>query len=105
MHPEDEWGLIRGDRASRIGGFGMGAIRVALLFGSAAIALALIIAPIAERQTRSNTAGSGLSNGLDTISTGSIAKTRNYTIRQSVLQATPNSICVIQENGTRIGDC
>ena len=43
----------RNDRGWSAGGAGMGILRITLLFGSAAVALALIIAPIADSQTRS----------------------------------------------------
>lgn len=100
---EDEWDLVRRTGTSRLGGAGMGALRVALLFGSAAIALGLIVAPIADRATRSQTAGLGA--GLDLTSTGSVGSGHLYTIRRSVLQPFPDSVCVIGDNGQRSGDC
>jgi len=82
---------------------GMGAVRVALLFGSAAIAIALILTPILERRTR-NVAIYG--PDLDWISTGSIDKEGSlFTVRRSVLQPSPDAICVIREDGTRSGAC
>ncbi len=50
---ENDWDVVRNDRGWPSGGAGMGILRITLLFGSAAVALALIIAPIAESQTRS----------------------------------------------------
>ena len=50
---ENEWDVVRNDRGWPTGGTGMGILRITLLFGSAAVALALIIAPIAESQVRS----------------------------------------------------
>ena len=44
MTPEDEWNAIRRRRAPLFGVAGMGMLRVALLFGSAAVALAVIAA-------------------------------------------------------------
>jgi hypothetical protein len=50
---EDEWDVVRNDRGGwPSGAAGVGILRIVLLFGSAAVALALIIAPIAENQTR-----------------------------------------------------
>ena len=92
---------MRMPQASRIGTAGMGALRIALLFGSAAVALALIVAPVAEKQFVRQ-AGVG---GLDHMSTGSIGRSDIYTVRRSVLQASPSSICIIQGNGRRSGDC
>ncbi len=108
MHPESEWNRIQDDRNSWLGVAGMGAVRVALLFGSAAVALALIIAPFAESQTRSYTAQfDSYPEGLDTMSTGSVASGQSgrYVVRRSVLQPSPDSICVIRSNGARSGDC
>jgi hypothetical protein len=102
MQPENEWTPRRGDTGDRLGMLGLSAVRMALIFGSAAVALALILAPIADRQTRNYYAQS---NGLDTMSTGSIGSGSRYTIRQSVLQPSPSSICVIQANGRRSGEC
>ena len=45
---ENEWDVVRNDRGWT-GGAGMGVLRITLLFGSAAVALALIVAPIAEQ--------------------------------------------------------
>jgi len=89
-------------RESMLGLAGMGVLRFTLLFGSAAIALALIIAPIAESQTRKFVGAPG----VDTMATGSVnSNTNNYTVRRSVLQDSPNAICVIRQNGTRSGNC
>jgi hypothetical protein len=65
----------------------------------------LIIAPIAESQTRSY-AEDSRPFGIDDIATGSIKKGGSvYTIRKSVLQPSPESVCVIKTSGQRIGDC
>ena len=50
---ENEWDVMRNDRGWPAGDAGMGMLRITLLFGSAAVALALIIAPIADSQTQS----------------------------------------------------
>jgi hypothetical protein len=101
---EDEWNVPRSDRDWPSGGTGMGILRITLLFGSAAVALALIIAPIAESQTRSIAARGGPA-GLDEMTTGSTGYRGEYTIRKSVLQSSPQTVCVIRDNGVRIGDC
>jgi hypothetical protein len=101
----DEWDVVKGERGWPSGATGMGILRITLLFGSAAVALALIIAPIADSQTRSY-ADADRPFGVDDIATGSIAKGGSvYTIHKSVLQPSPESICVIRSNGQRIGDC
>ena len=103
---ENEWDVVRNDRGWPFGSTGMGILRIALLFGSAAIALALILAPIAESQTRSYLARDSAPFGLDEFTTGSINKGGStYTIHKSVLQPSPDAVCVIQSNGRRAGDC
>src|SRR5262249_37679254 len=85
---ENEWDVVRNDRGWPARGAGMGILRIALLFGSAGVALALILPPIAESQTRSYLAQGGAPFGLDEITTGTIKKGGNsYTIRKSVLQS------------------
>jgi hypothetical protein len=77
-----------------------------LLFGSAAVALALILAPIADRHVSSGQpAQSARTSGLDVMTTGAIRYRGTYTERRSVLQPSPNSVCIIRDNGTRSGDC
>jgi hypothetical protein len=82
---------------------GFGSLRIALLFGAGAIALALLVAPIVDRQTRMQFASNP--DNLDRISTGSVPRSDRYTIRRSVLQTSPNSVCIIRSNGSRNGDC
>ena len=107
MWPEQNWnnGKKEDQPADFLGV--AGSLRFALIFGAAAIALALFVTPFAERQARALIA-SGPS-GLDTMSTGSISSDRGgggaYTIRRSVLQSTPQSVCIIRNNGSRTGDC
>ncbi|TIU59831.1 MAG: hypothetical protein E5W25_32140, partial [Mesorhizobium sp.] len=80
-----------------------------LLFGSAAVALALIAMPLLDSRTRLQSGRADFAGGLDTMSTGSIGNTgpigRTYTLRRSVLQPLPSSVCVIRDNGKRSGDC
>ena len=83
-------------------GFSM--LRVTLLFGSIAIAIAMLAVPLLQNGIR-QTSMDGQAAGLDTISTGSVRNGSRYTIRRSVLQPSPDAICVIRENGTRSGAC
>jgi hypothetical protein len=89
---------------SAINDAGFGALRVALLFGSAAIALALILVPIIQGVSKSGIYQAGLGK-LDSISTGTVGYDTRYTIHRSVLQKDPSAICVIHEDGSRIGNC
>jgi hypothetical protein len=100
MQPEQDRDQIQSARASLLGVAGTGVLRIALLFGSAAVALTLIMAPFAENYARSQVAG-----GFDMISTGSTPMKNSYTIRRSVLQPAPESVCIIRPNGSRSGEC
>ena len=76
-----------------------GALNLALLFGTAAIALSLIVTPmLASRSDDRRLAH--VQEDFDLITTGSIRPaekgTRHYSIRRSVLQETPGSVCVVQ---------
>jgi hypothetical protein len=105
MSLDREWDSIRPDRGFRAADAGMGILRITLLFGSAAIALALIATPFLDNQTRSQPGRDAFAGNFDAMSTGSIGRHETYTLRKSVLQASPNSVCVIRNNGTRSGDC
>jgi hypothetical protein len=97
------WGQASGAPARNI--LDSGAIRVALLFGSAAVAFTLILAPIIDRGAGNFIAKRGGSSGLDATATGSILKKRGYTVRRSILQGGPSSVCIIGENGAQSGKC
>lgn len=76
-----------------------GALNIALLFGTAAIALSLIVTPmLAEHRDDRHLAH--VQEEFDRITTGSIGSAdkapKHYTIRRSVLQETPGSVCIIQ---------
>lgn len=83
-----------------------GAVRVALLFGTAAIAVAAILTPVLSEKTTSARIASGPFD-YDRITTGSVPKNtkRTYTIRKSVLQDDVDAVCIIRPNGLRTGDC
>lgn len=97
----DDWDTIRKRSVPFLGTAGMGMLRVTLLFGSAAAALALILAPAADRYSRTQVVGM---ESVDYMSTGSIAPSSSYTIRRSVLQKT-GSVCIIHADGRQSGDC
>jgi hypothetical protein len=90
---------FKGERANRIG-----AVNVALLFGTAAIALSLILTPVLspdKNQMASSTMG------YDDIKTGSIptedGKVKRYTIRRSILQKNPGEVCIIDQDRNKTG--
>lgn len=103
MSADRDWEFSRNERAWRVEDAGIGALRIALLFGSVAVALALLIVPMLHRGT--GLFANGSAAGIDVMSTSSVSAGKTYTIRRSVLQDSPNSICIIRSNGTRSGDC
>jgi hypothetical protein len=86
-------------RTSRIG-----AVNMALLFGTAVIALSLIVTPLLAPDKDRMEAST---MGYDDIKTGSIptddGKVKRYTIRRSVLQDDPGEVCIIGQDGRRTG--
>lgn len=102
MNPEEQWNLVRGERTTRLETAGMGALRITLLFGSAVVAFALLATPILDMRTRPE---ARTMVDLDMTSTGSVQRGQAYTIRRSVLQPTPDAVCIIRANGQRSGQC
>lgn len=105
MLPESEWEAARGAGSGLTASAGFGVLRVALLFGSAAVAIALLATPLLSRVSESESRQFTGSPGVDYTQTGSIGYNGSYTVRRSVLQGSAGSICVIRDNGTRSGDC
>ncbi|MGB3831101.1 MAG: hypothetical protein WA975_04455 [Mesorhizobium sp.] len=98
-----DWESIRPARPFRMVDAGMGLLRLTLLFGSAAVALAMIVTPILDRHTRQRDMA-GYPAGLDMTVTGSIGS-GTYTLRRSVLQRSPEAACIIRNDGRLSGDC
>lgn len=110
MSIDRDWDAIRPDRFHGASEAGMGLLRITLLFGSAAVALALFATPYLDSRTRLQSTGDDLA-GIDMMSTasigsrGSTGRRDTYTLRRSVLQPLPSSVCVISNNGGNSGDC
>lgn len=101
--PNSDW-----EQASHAPAFNIldsGAIRIALLFGSAAVAFTLILAPIIDRGSGNVMARRGTPSGLDSLSTGAVASARGYTLRRSVLQDPAAPVCIIDQHGQENGRC
>ncbi|MCA0047314.1 hypothetical protein LB577_10130 [Mesorhizobium sp. B283B1A] len=105
MSLDRDWDSIRPDRSFRVADAGMGVLRITLLFGSAAVALALIATPFLDSRTRSQSVRDDFSGGVDMTATGSVSHRSIYTVRRSVLQAQPSSVCIIRSDGRSSGDC
>ncbi|CCV05188.1 conserved hypothetical protein [Mesorhizobium metallidurans STM 2683] len=105
MSLDRDWDSIRPDRFRSASEAGMGLLRLTLLFGSAAVALALFATPYLDSRTRLQSTGDDFGSGVDMMSTASIGRRDTYTLRRSVLQPLPGSVCVISNNGSNSGDC
>ncbi len=103
MHPKDDWNAIPRDRTWPLLGAGIGAVRAALLFGAVAVAFALMMVPIVDKRSRDWARTD--TPRLDSFKTGTVSARETYTVRRSVLQASPTSVCTISSNGERSGDC
>ncbi len=105
---DDEfWKTVRNRQRATYRSGKTGALNIALLFGTAAIALSLIVTPmLAERSDQKRLAH--VQEDFDMLTTGSIkpveSGSKHYTIRRSVLQETPGSVCIVQGYGVN-GDC
>ncbi|MFD1745168.1 hypothetical protein ACFSE1_06815 [Rhizobium helianthi] len=99
---EEFWKTVRAQKRASNRSGKTGVLNIALLFGTAAIALSLIVTPmLANRQDTRKLAH--VQEEFDQITTGSISKDekapKHYTIRRSVLQDTPGSVCIVQGYG------
>ncbi|MGL4488200.1 MAG: hypothetical protein ACRCU5_01995 [Rhizobiaceae bacterium] len=103
MNSDDEWDLVQGNDESALEPAKSGVLRISLLFGSIAVAFALFLVPIANRQS-SDIARANVSS-LDLISTGATSRANEYTIRKSVLQSKASSECILRSDGSSVGDC
>ncbi|MDO1584134.1 hypothetical protein [Rhizobium oryzicola] len=96
---EDSWKTVRARQRAAHSSGKTGALNIALLFGTAAIALSLIVTPmLAKREDSRHLAQ--VQEEFDLITTGSIKSQdkspKHYTIRRSVLQESPGSVCIVQ---------
>jgi len=98
--PEDDYYPPSTSRLQAASG---GLIRLTLLFGSAVVGIALIAVMVINNHFGDTMADAG--SGVDYTPTGSIGYPGTYVLRRSVLQPSPNSVCIIRDNGTRSGDC
>lgn len=96
---EEFWKTVRVRRRATYRSGRTGALNIALLFGTAAIALSLIVTPMLS-EDRDARRLAHVQEEFDLLTTGSITPankgSRHYTIRRSVLQETPGSVCIIQ---------
>ena len=108
MNDERDWAEIEPPSTSSMTDAGFGALRITLLFGSLAIAVALFVAPLMDRGDPARVASSTYFRNLDRTATGTAGKTvgyTQYTVRRSVLQSNPRALCIVHANGMQSGDC
>jgi len=82
-----------------------GVLNLSLLFGTAVIALTLILTPMLTSKT-DNKVLADAPIAYDNISTGSIPSSptaKRYTVRRSVLQEMPGAVCIIDGDGSKSG--
>lgn len=105
---EEFWKTVRAQRRGTIRSGKTGVLNLALLFGTAAIALSLIVTPMLANRSDSRRLAH-VQEDFDMITTGSIKPAekgpRHYTIRRSVLQETPGSVCIVQGSGSAPTPC
>ena len=84
---------------------GTGLFRATLLFGSIAVALALIVVPNADHQSKQIAASRAQT--LDPITTGSNTRSdhQRYVSRRSVLTDPSKGPCLLFPDGTQRGAC
>lgn len=89
-----------------------GALKMAMFFSAAVIALTAFVAPYAT--DRAQEFAFSQPDPYDQLTTGSISTvtafepgepSRVYTIQRSILQETPGALCIVNVNGSKTGDC
>ncbi|WP_421856933.1 hypothetical protein [Oricola sp.] len=108
MNDERDWADIRPQSVTAIGEAGWGMLRITLLFGSLAIAVALFLTPLLDRDGSTRFAASSIYGGIDRTATGTargVQGRNQYTIRRSILQTDPGGVCIIHSNGAKSGNC
>lgn len=102
---DDFWKAVREKEQVSAASRRTGVLNIALLFGTAIVALTLILTPMLSDRSRTSVLASA-PDEFDTITTGSIPKSeggKRYTIRRSILQDSPGQICVFQGYGSGAG--
>lgn len=105
MADEDLWNDVRVRRRTAYASYRTGALNLALLFGTAVVALTLILTPILAGK-QDNRSMALIEDDFDRIMTGSVPPRehgKSYSIRRSILQETPGSVCIVEGYGN--GGC
>ncbi len=104
MRDDDFWETVQEKDFSRAGTTRTGALNLALLFGTAVIAIALVLTPVLSSKTDKRMMAN-VPDEFDMMSTGSIPAQhgKRYTVRRSVLQEMPGAVCVVNGDGRDSG--
>lgn len=103
MRNSEFWLSVETDAGRKGAGKRVGPVRVALLFGTMGVALALLLPPIVDGAAPHMTVGPG----IDAITTAAIPErqgARQYIVRRSILQE-PGAICIMDSTGRMQGQC
>ncbi len=100
MNNDEFWSSVYTNATEKKRPARLSVLRLALLFGTATIALALIVPPMVGVP-----GGDAADPGIDPITTATVPKTREYTIQRSVLQQPGSTVCIIDSRGDRTGNC
>lgn len=105
MVDDDFWRTVQDKELATRQSRRTGMLNLSLLFGTAVIALTLILTPMLASKTDSRVLADAPID-YDTISTGSIPSSptaKRYTVRRSVLQEMPGAVCIIDGDGSKSG--
>lgn len=95
---DDFWKTVSVRRSGSRGAGRTGILNITLLFGTAVIALALIVTPMLAGKGGSSRLAQ-VPDAYDNLTTGSIRRNdtgKNYSIRRSILQDVPGSVCIVE---------
>jgi hypothetical protein len=105
MVDEDFWRTVQDKDLVTSQSRRTGVLNLSLLFGTAVIALTLILTPmLSSKKDKRMLANTPID--YDNISTGSIPSggtAKRYTVRRSVLQEMPGAVCIIDADGSKSG--
>lgn len=106
MRDNEFWTAVREKGAREDAPAAGGALKAALVFAAVVIAAAMFAGPLLGSGSHSLLARRDRGS-YDMLTTGSIPANaeRTYTLRRSITQPMPDSLCIINENGSRHGDC
>lgn len=104
MSNDDFWSSVYSGAANRQQNGRLSAVRLALLFGMATIALALVVPPMINISSGNSLLTPG-KYGIDYTTTATASRKKEYTMQRSILLPSMSSVCIIQKDGRRSGDC